>query len=485
MKNQNYAELERLVSELYDDGLSPADMRRLEELLLDDPAAQRRYHQMVDSHIALCVAGGSAAAGQRSPAIGDGPREAVPSAPPADRSRSSDRLDPAWLLAAAAAVLLAVGLSIWSVHEAQRSGTPLAASAASQDLVATLPVITHVSWEGPTFRAGATEPQRGQPVTAGSATLQSDNNEQGDGYVIRLAPGMSVDLVASFDATGENSLSITELIGGPRPSVKKLTFHNAGDGPKPLHANPAAKDRRYGVLGHWSEINLDDRPRYFLLTGVHKLARANPDSQWRLSKMKVLLEHEYAVQIGWDDSGPAPVGDKPYQPDGDFDDLAASLFFAPLDDNNAAPRDGLEVLATNPIGDIPAPDVIEDSYEFELGPGAVAVVNAVCQATDPNAVVVLDAETRAVLWASPEHLAEEDYLGACGIRNNTDKPKALRLAAVNRPSNKGAAWRTSKMRVLYEQPRFLILGFEDSREDEDYNDIRLNLLIKNDRGDGA
>ncbi|QDV71933.1 hypothetical protein [Botrimarina mediterranea] len=480
MNSRDFKEIERLVSALHDDGLSRRDLARLEELLKDDPAAQRRYRELVDTHIALCVASSS--------------METEPSGKePANRSQSAPLVLPplrgasvlpkptswAWPLATVMVALVAGSLLFMPGSDPAPRGAGSVLGPSQQAGLTTLPAITHVSWEGPAFQSHVDQALPQTRVLPGAITLRLQEGKTAEGYVFCLYPGTSVDLVATFDATGENSLSIVEFTGGEQPATKKLTFHNAGEGPRPFHANPAAKNRRYGVLGHWTESNPGPLPRFFLLTGVHKLAQATLDAEWRLSELEVLLENEDAVHIGWDDSGPAPVAGESYQADGDYDDLAASLFFTPIAGMRWPDSPGQCVVSGNVDSQLAIPDDVGSGFEFDLPPGGRAIVKGFSEASYPSGMVLIDAESNEVLWSRVKPRARTAHLGAACISNHSQSLQKLRLVAVYKASAaEDAVWQASAVKTLYEQPRFRILGFDDSLGDEDYNDVRANLLIE-------
>ncbi|TWT99482.1 hypothetical protein Pla108_04210 [Botrimarina colliarenosi] len=478
MRIADFKELERLVSDLYDEGLSPSEMARLEALLINNPSARTQYRSLVDTHLALSVASSSLEAEPQKKQANDA--IATPMARAVAPSTSPPRAPSAWgwPLATAAALLLASSLVLIQ-SLGQISGDALSVHSQSRfaDL-ATLPTVTHVSWEGPAFQSLADQSLPPMTVSPGAIRLRLKEGKTADGYVFCLRPGMSVDLVASFDATGENSLSIVELTGGQQSVTKKLTFHNAGEGPRPLHANPSAKNRRYGVLGHWTEINSGALPRFFLLTGVHKLAQPTPGEEWRLSELEVLLENDDAAHIGWDDSGPVPHAGESYQQDGDYDDLAASLFFSPLEGNRWTDASGLRVVSGDEDSRLEVPANLDEGFAFDLPPGAMAMVKGVSEARYPSGMVIVDADTNEVLWSRSKSRESNACLGAACISNHSLTSRALRVVGVHKPLASDASWRQSAMKTLYEQPRFTILGFDDSLGDEDYNDVRINLLME-------
>lgn len=60
MDLQKEHELDRILSTLYDDGVSAQELERLESLLSGNTSLQDRYWQFVSTHVALSVAGGVA-----------------------------------------------------------------------------------------------------------------------------------------------------------------------------------------------------------------------------------------------------------------------------------------------------------------------------------------------------------------------------------------------------------------------------------------
>lgn len=472
MKTNKLREIDRLVSEMHDDELSGDDLHRLEELLRDDPAAQRHYWQLVNGHIALSVAVSSNSLPVDSPRT-----ESAVAAPAVDSTVTASR----WWLAAAAVLLLSLlGTSLW---KGQGDAPQLASAGSTPDSAWSefdeMPTITQVSWEGPSFAADSNGWQPAAVTSAGPITLRVKEGEVADGYLFCLLPGDSVNLMATFDATGENSLSVVEILDDERATLKKVSFHNSGAGPKPLHANPHVRNRRYGILGHWSETNTSDVPRYFLLTGVHKLAQPKPNESWRLSKIAVMVESDQAVHLGWDDSGPAPLAGDNYHEDFDYDDLAASLLFDRRTNTANHRTDQLQVLKNDQLSAPTAPSALEGGFVFELPPHSAAVLKAVSEARARNAIVAVDTDTQELLWSSSQQVAQSPNLGAACLLNPTPNIKRIRLLGIHQPPDAkgpGVPWRASAQDMLYEQPGFFILGFDDSLGDKDFDDVRVSVL---------
>ncbi len=117
MNTDSIEELERLVSRLIDGQLSDEEATQLDTLLSESPEAVARYHELLDNHEALCaiypgdVYEASLGSGFLEPtelAAGDGRDSIVAEGP---RLAPSAHVQNRWLLALAAALLVAAGLA--------------------------------------------------------------------------------------------------------------------------------------------------------------------------------------------------------------------------------------------------------------------------------------------------------------------------------------------------------------------------------------
>lgn len=480
MDLQKEHELDRILSTLYDDGVSAQELERLESLLSGNTSLQDRYWQFVSTHVALSVAGGVARDVDAPRPSNDSSLLDLVSKEP--RSRRSIFILNASQMSRIAAVVafLAVGLAAWSlfVDRGQLTTFPEASITSRPWTVDRMPTITHVSWNGPSFSHEAEQWSPVAAVGAGSVSLQMKQGRSVDGYLFCLPPGASVDLVATFDAAGENCLSVTEIIAEDHRPVGKATFNNSGVGPKPLHANPRVQNRRYGVLGRWSERNTSSSPRFFLLTGSHKLAASSPGGNWQLSEMAVLLEHDDVIHIGWDDSGPAPVKGNAFSQHDDFDDLAATLFISSANATSST-NSGLQVSGADVAVVEELPPQTSNPYRVTLAPGDTMLLKVASDAKSPNAIFVVDASTNVVQWMASNTVTHSINLGAAAVFNRSNSPRELLLIAAHQAigdDDEPQPWRESAMRPLYEQAGFVILGYEDARHDDDFNDIRLSML---------
>jgi hypothetical protein len=484
MDSQKERQLERLVSTICDDGATAQDLQELESLLVNDPELQDRYWQLMSTHIALGVAV-SCDTNKSLPGPIAGPGQSQSLAPPSWRSRLSNDPYLRFFSYAAALLLLGLGVGIWSLfgHELLVAITRGTNPQATNWVVDRIPTVTRVSWNGPTFSNDDDQWQLIDGDEAGRVSLQVKQAPSANGYLLCLPPDTNVELIATFDATGENCLSVVELVANDIQPVEKATFNNCGVGPKPWDANPTAQ-KRYGVLGRWFERNTTSSPRYFLLTGSHKLANPKPDQDWQLSEMAVLLERDGIIQIGWDDSGPAPGGkDEAYLQDDDFDDLAATLFLAPA---GPAPSSKQAVEFVGENRDV-VPRVVpqsNDAFRINLAPGEVAVFKAASWAAAPNALFLTHAATGSVYWSTSNTNAMNEVtrsrdLGAAALRNNSATSQEFLLFAAHHASKGVEAdqqWQSSERKVFFEQPGYVILGFEDQGQDNDFDDVRVSVL---------
>jgi hypothetical protein len=478
-------QLESLVSSICDDGATAQDLQELEALLVDDPELQKRYWQMMSTHVALGVAVSCAADKSLPGPIAWPERSRLPTSAPWRSAFGTDsRLR--FFYYAAAILLLGLGVGTWIRfgHELLGGINRGVDSQAINWTVDRIPTITHVSWDGLTFSREDDQWQIIDGAEAGPVSLQVKQAPSANGYLFCLPPGAAVELTATFDATGENCLSVVELVANDQQPIEKATFNNCGVGPKPWDANPAAQNRRYGVLGRWSERNTTLSPRYFLLTGSHKLANPKPNQDWQLSEMAVLLERDGIIQIGWDDSGPAPAeSDTVYRPDDDFDDLAATLLLSVPSSMPSSAR-AVELIGENRgIAPQPLPQS-NDALPISLAPGEVAVFKVASWATAPNTLLLVHAQTNEVYWStantnSANEVSKSCDLGAAAIRNNSTERQEFLLFATHRAPSEGKTeqeWHESERKMFFEQPGYVILGFEDHGRDNDFDDVRVSVL---------
>ena len=483
MDSRKAIELERLMSDMFDDGASAEGMARLEALLADDPALQQRYWQFVSTHVSLGVATGGALQNDRVDGAFDSRRGAASQRPGPGNSGwgGSSTIRGYWrplsVTVAAASVLTCV--LGWLLVRERAVPRQVDHGPSVHWTVDRMPMVTHVSWDGPSFSQDENQWRPIAAVGTGSIALQVEQGRTADGYLFCLPPGASVELVATFDATGENCLSVAEIGGADRRPVRKATFNNSGVGVRPLHANPGAVNRRYGMLGSWSESNATSSPRYFLLTGSHKLAGPPTEADWQLSKMEVLLNQDDVIHLAWDDSGPEPTAGQVYRQDDDFDDLAASLFISRPGARRLRSAEGLTVVGSQDDslqGTLPK---YGDPYRFTLAAGEVALLKVSADASAPNAIYLIDAETGEVQWATSNRSNRSMNLGAAAIVNHSSGPRELLLVAGHQAKVDGNVdnrWSESTRKELYHQASFVILGYEDARVDNDFNDMRVSLL---------
>ncbi len=470
MTAKQLRELEQLVSDLYDDGLSSMETQRLEGLLLDEPALQDKYLGMVDLHVGLSVAGESLA----NPSSDEEQSDTV-STIPAHLSMVRGFVA---ILATTACILLAVWIwHGWDFSDLP-SRVPELASHADHKLSA-IPTIKCVSWNGTTFSQDVDDWQPLSVVGPGVIPLRQSRGEMVDGYLLELPPGYRLELVTTCDATAENCLSIEEVWAGTTPSSRKVTFHNSGQGSKPRHANPAAKHRRFGIVGTWADRNVTQQPRFFLVTAVHKRVDPGPNEAWRVSEMAVMIEEPDVIQIGWDDSGPAPstAGDE------DFDDLSASIFIVPIGQTQRVTpvTPELEVAAAQvPTADPDAaPAIGSTAYEMMLPPGSITLFKAASNASAHNELFLRNAKDGNVLWSASNNRGKSSNVGGVALRNRSDSFQRIYLMSSHRNPDVELVEPSSASRycLLFEQTGYNIVGFDDGvRPDADFDDVRVGIL---------
>ncbi|HMO15148.1 MAG TPA: hypothetical protein PKD64_13025 [Pirellulaceae bacterium] len=476
MENNREARLHRLVSELNDGGLGASEFRELEQLLVDEPQLQDLYIELMSTHVGLSIVASlppnPSGLKMSAPGISMEASDRIGiSRRPSRRILTYQRL--IYALTTVAAIVLVSFMVFGSGDFWKRPNKPVTNANVAQG-IRKIPLVKKVSWIGPSFSSLPEEWSPIEETVSGVVPLRVDTSHLASGYIFCLPPRSAVKLFATFDATAENCLTISELRSDVSEVDRKAVFHNTGAGDRPLHANPTAVNRRFGVLGEWSERNDTDQPRFFMLTGAHKLVVPEPNEEWRLSNLAVLLNEPDLVHLGWDDSGPFPGVGGTYVGDGDFDDLAVTLCFE-IDEQSYAATSPIStsVPAVSLSGEIPS----SEGVELSLEPGESVLLKVAADATFTNALVVLDKDTQQQLWATWNEEKDQLNLGACYLRNHGGQRRELVLVGINRHNEKpDEDWLPSRSRILFEQGDYTIIGFDDSKKDNDFKDILVSVL---------
>lgn len=345
--------------------------------------------------------------------------------------------------------------------------------------------VTHVSWSGPRF---ASEFNAGRPKSAmreGINSFTSAFGRPAEGFMVCLRPNRLMDLVVAADSDGENALAVIEFDGYGLPTGRRISFTNsAGEGIQgQVAAGNAAALTKKGRLGIWSERNDSDTPRYYLFTGVHKLLNRSADDAWHVSRVSPFVEEPNLVQIGWDDSGMPPGGDKglPQIPDDDFDDVSATIR---IRDSNPAPNQrpaGVQVYSKPPTVefDSSSSTVSEsDSYAFTVGAGQVAIVKVCSRSGAPVEIALTEKETGSIRWHCRKEKSLSPTLGICAIENNTPDEREFTLVALKKSAEDASQVSPQPLphKVLFEKESLVTVGFDPDKDVADFNRIRVDIL---------
>jgi hypothetical protein len=273
MESKSVAELERLLSELADEGATQQRVERIEGLLLDNPELQDHYWSWMDNHIILGTDRAAILGESRAihPLIAVGRQATIQSIDARSISLARKTVS-RWL-----APLLAISACLlWIALPGNFSWSHIAGSMQSivgdtnQSDTWYIPRITRVSWEGPYFAEHEQVLHSGSTAHVGLVSLGFVNGSPANGYVLRLEPGTSAELMMAADAYAENNLSVTELNATGTPVRRSVSFNNFGTSGNSNFANLEMRARRYGLIGTWSEFNDTEKPKYYLINGIHK-----------------------------------------------------------------------------------------------------------------------------------------------------------------------------------------------------------------------
>lgn len=486
------AELERLLSELADEGATRQRVERIESLLLDKPELQDRYWSWMDNHIILgtdraAILGDSRAS---DPLVSVGHTDALRSFVP--RATTHTRRHIHWLaplLAISACLLWMILPGDFSWRDAARQLFPFMADIDGRD-VWHIPKITRVSWEGPYFAKHELDIDARSGADVGLVSLGFVDGLPANGYVLRLEPGTSAELMMAADAYAENNLSVTELSASGTPVRRSVSFNNFGANGLTAFGNEPNRARRYGLIGTWSEFNDTNKPKYYLINGIHKslnpdLSPPHPEQEFQLSRMVVALDEPDLILLGWDDSGiePSEKSDG-VEPDGDYDDISVAIRLAgkgiqPKPPNKNFPNRNFRLTAA-PHSMALVPQVADsDRFRFTLEPGEIAVLKIASEARKTNAIYVVREGSDEVIWSAESTPPGTMNLGAVAIQNTSEQDQAFAIFGENSAGNRDTAseWQGSRIATIHTQPGCSILGFEDDAElNEDFDDIRITLL---------
>ena len=499
MNQKDVAQLERLLSELADEGASRELVEKIEALLIDQPELQDHYWSWMDVHVALgvertAILGESETISQLSylPEAGTGAESfATQPIEPRQQALSRKWFTPAILVAAC------LGLSFWALPGSfwEHSPTTLSPDSASVAIEGTwrIPKITRVSWEGPFFAGPEHADNSASPKRAGLVSLGIVDGLSANGYVLQLEPGASAELLMAADAYAENNLTVTELKPDGTPVLRNVSFNNFGAGVLPTNDARSKGTRRYGLIGTWTVFNDSDRPKHYLINGIHKVddpdsPNFNSDSEFLLSDMVVLLEESDLVLIGWDDGGVDPNNEiNGVDSDGDYDDITVVIRITEGSDSNPN-RSHPHRIISWPSNESETPQSdCSTKHEFSLLPGDFVAIKVASHATFTNSFYLMNVETDEVLWSARNTRPGTMNLGAVAVLNTGERMMNLAVFCEHSstPPNVEVEWKCSEMSIVHEQPSCTILGFEDLYEGDDaddFDDIKVTMLsVSSDR----
>ncbi|MGL4512375.1 MAG: hypothetical protein ACRCT8_04735 [Lacipirellulaceae bacterium] len=353
------------------------------------------------------------------------------------------------------------------------------------------------------------------PIVRGDVMLDNVAGQRERGFLVSVFPGHTLEMVVDANSFDENSLAVVELDAEGKTTGESVCFANTNESAR-LKARGNVR-----VVGTWSVRNSTDRPRSFLLTGSHKRFVATEDPNWYLSDYRVTYQSPSLLCIGWDDSGYMPQVDAKVSEGArvdrrglpevlrsaldrmeetdflvqrDYDDVSATIRIYPTE-APAGPGLGLPY-AARPRRDGPQADpawLAEASggYRFSVPPGAFAVVRATAQCLLPNTVAIIDVGTRRVVWSdTPEQRDPEqgpnaysNYVlglrGACIINNQDSRRHDYIVVGRNSMTEPDSPykWSVSKHREVATFADGALVGFEDSLEDGDWNDLEVHVRV--------
>jgi hypothetical protein len=491
MDSKLAAELERLLSELADEGATQQRVEKIERLLLNNPKLQDHYWSWMDNHIILgtdraAILGESKAANHLiSVGSQQSPAAAIAVQPFASEQNSLRRwLTP--LLAISACLLWMMLPGNFSLSHIAGLLRPHVIDTDHTDSWH-IPRITRVSWEGPYFAEHEQRLDSGSKAHVGLVSLGFVNGSPANGYVLRLEPGTSAELMMAADAYAENNLSVTELNASGKPVRRSVSFNNFGSGGISASANHEIRARRYGLIGTWSEFNDSNKPKYYLINGIHKsinpdLSPPHPEQEFQLSRMALVLDEPDLKLLGWDDSGIEPNEvNAGVEPDGDYDDISVAIRISGKGiepkfsdkDCRLVATPGLETTTPRTDG--------ANCYRFTLGPGEIAVLKVASEARKTNSLFVVREGSNEVLWNVASNRPGTVNLGAVAIQNTSYANQNYVIFGENSadPLAPPTGWQNSSVATVHTQPGCSILGFEDDEEegqDSDFDDIRITFL---------
>lgn len=520
MNRDEQLEIDRLLSQIADEGASQESIERLGELLVDRPDLQEHYAQAIRLHMLLAheMSLSSPALKPLIPSqecqfakelnddgsLGADLMTSLRRDPLLNHGALTRRQWPNWLVASLAAVISlgAASYGIWRASDGLDYRTMSRLFVASETQPGSDRDVAVVEGEGFMVRDSRTMKVLSRltrtslptsmllphclssetnelTLCSGVAWLERSSGDKERGYLVALPPGTMLDLYVDTDAEDQNSLAVVEIDPFGHMTGGTISFSNVMEG-----SNDTTK-RRAGCIGNYSVFNDSSFTKYYLFAGSHVLPRQAADESWYQSDYRVQYESDDLLVIGWDDSGysaePQPTyGD--FTPDLDYNDIRAILRFS---------RPGETRKKSTGVEYFPQPrqnqTFLEESakgFIFDVKPGDQVVILVGASARLPNATCVAALPTRQVLWElqgieADGSVSQDMTQGSLIIRNNGDTVRQYQLYGRYQPGAPTGddTWQALPYKVLAEGDGSVTVGYEDSIDVEkniDWNDIRVH-----------
>lgn len=316
-------------------------------------------------------------------------------------------------------------------------------------------------------------------LCSGVAWMERSPGDKERGYLVALPPGTMLDLYVDTDAEDQNALAVVEIDPLGRMTGGTISFSNVIEG------DDDSTKRRAGCIGNYSVFNDSSFTKYYLFAGSHVLPSQAVDETWYQSDYQVQYESNDLLVIGWDDSGYSPVPQPTYgdfTPDRDYNDIRAILHFSRPGSVRSRPT-GVELYPT-PLRNGTALDASNKGFVFDVKPGEQLVLMVSASARLPNSTYLIDLPSREVLWElngiqADGTMSPDMEQATLIIRNYGDTVRQYQLYGRYQPRIAGgdSTWQPLPYKVLADGDGSVTVGFEDSIDVEkniDWNDIRVH-----------